>query len=435
METKFKLRRSKVSDIGTITFSFNSYNGKRIRETSKIKIEEKNWDFEKDFPKDGVKEVRRIFENCVNYRKVMDRFIETFIDDNERLPNKEELQDKIGFLLDGKKPTKKEQTLLQELRDKFYEEFTAANKKETESLAQKKKHITHFFSFLKPSPTIADLTSEVVSRYTKFIKVDLQGYEISTLNNYRKNIVSFLNWLKKNKHTEFSLSADYPVIKEKTKTVHSLTKNEMEVLKNIDHLPEHMSKQVDIFLFLCYTGWDISTTALFTKACIDNGIVTNYRKKNGNKQRKVVNDDMQRILDKYSYELPLISPNKGNKNLKQAFKILGLNRMVNVETETLAGGFIVTPTPLHEIVSWHLARKTSCSTNGAELTIPVAMAISGHVDVKVFMKHYVNITDDDLKEQEQNRSKATPPTPEPTPAPQIKQVDFAPVMTVVKRQA
>jgi Holliday junction resolvase RusA-like endonuclease len=104
-----------------------------------------------------------------------------------------------------------------------------------------------------------------------------------------------------------------------------------------------------------------------------------------------------RILIKYNYELPIISDNKGNENLKIAFKQLGLDRNVRI-TSKINQLVKDEVKPLYSVISWHKSRKTAITTAIKKgIPIELVMQLSGHSQYKT-MKRYIDNAKNELKD-------------------------------------
>ena len=75
----------------------------------------------------------------------------------------------------------------------------------------------------------------------------------STKNNYRKSIISFLNWLKYKGISSVINNIEFKKFVMPDKDVISLTEKELLILEKAKLTPI-LQKQIDVFLFGCYTS-------------------------------------------------------------------------------------------------------------------------------------------------------------------------------------
>jgi integrase len=161
-----------------------------------------------------------------------------------------------------------------------------------------------------------------------------------------------------------------------------LTKDQLHVLETATIISEKLAKVRDCFIFSCYSGLAYAEIAAITNdnIVVKNNInwITMKRKKTQRSFLIPMLPPALAIWDKYEANLPVLSNQKYNKNLKELATLLNLN--VNLTT--------------------HLARKTFTTTVllGNNIPLKVASTLLGHSNTRITEKHYAEVTNDLLEQ-------------------------------------
>ena len=135
---------------------------------------------------------------------------------------------------------------------------------------------------------------------------------------------------------------------------------------------DSLSKVRDMFIFQCYTGLAYCDMASLTKDDIRDGVIYKRRKKTDVQSVIPLLSIPQQILEKYGYELPVISNQKYNVYLKALATACGIK------------------TRLYS----HLGRHTAATVminNGIEL--PIIARVLGHTNTKITETIYATLKD------------------------------------------
>ncbi len=384
METRFIYRKPKE----TIFFAIQLE--KRFYKSTGIKLKPNEWG--KGFPK-SVSNTTGVRKTLNNWKNEIDEFIEKTVKEKNRKPTSYELSMSINNLIKGK-PQKNNKTI-----DQIIEDFIDEQKQQLseDTIRYKKIHLKHFSELINGKRrSLADLTDEVLADYRK--KLIKESRENTTTNNYFKTIKSFINWLKKEEQVNIDYSESLKKQKELEKNVIALNRNEIEILENAVGLPEHLQNQIDIFLFGCYTALSIGDIKKLNKDMIQGDYIVIRRTKTEKPLKIPIIHEAKEILLKHDFQLPCISNNKGNENIKKAFKILGLDRKVTVSSKK-NNLVIDSAKPLYEVISWHKSRKTAITTAiNKGIPISAVMILSGHSKYET-MKKYINFSHEELAQE------------------------------------
>lgn len=163
-------------------------------------------------------------------------------------------------------------------------------------------------------------------------------------------------------------------IEKNTKEVVKLDNDEVEIIKH-KAFAGRLDKVRDLFLFQCYTGLSFCDMSALVQSDIqfEDGMyfVRKTRQKTKVVFFTVLNDDAMGILNKYNYQLPLLSNQKYNSYLKEIGDICNIGK------------------ELHS----HLARHT-CATRllNDGMPIEVVAKILGHTNIRQ-TQHYAKLLD------------------------------------------
>ena len=387
MKTRFFLKSNSNDIEGTIYFLFSTEYG-RVKSTTGIKINKKDWS--NGGPKNNVSvsEKRSTIES---FRKKLDNKIIELKKNQNRQPNKSELIAFCKSVMKGDRNVENSIFLSDKIEQFILEDETNTNKQLTKgTMKYKKNHLEGFLEFCGHNSVISELTEHKIDAYKVMLFRD--GNQNTTKNNYRKSIMSFLNWLKAKRISTVINEIDFRKFVEPVKDVIALTEDELRILENAKLTPA-LQKHIDIFLLGCYTALSISDIVNITKDKIEDDHIHTRRIKTDELLKIPLIAEAKQILKKYNYDFKSYGITSGRVQLKKAFRELGLNRKVRITSKVGSRGTIDKMVPLHQEISWHKARKTAITTllsKGVDQSL--VMMISGHKDHRSFRK-YIDGTD------------------------------------------
>ena len=399
MTTTFFLKSNPTDTQGVIHFLFSTGYGK-IKSTTGLKINKKDWSA--GFPKKTVAttEIRSLL---TSFKVKIDKSISDLIESQNRLPNKSELIAFCKSVIKGDRNIENSIFLSDLIQQFISENETSTNKGlATGTLKYKKNHLKGFLAFCGHNSVISELNENKIDAYKAMLFRD--GNENSTKNNYRKSIMSFLNWLKKKRISMVVNEIDFGKFPEPVKDVIALTEDELRILEDTKLTPA-LQKHIDIFLIGCYTALSISDIINISKEKIEDGHIHTRRIKTDELLKIPLIVEAKQILEKYDYNFKSYNETSGRVQLKKAFRELGLNRKVRITSKVGNRRTTDKMVPLHQEISWHKARKTAITTllsKGVDQSL--VMMISGHKDQRSFRK-YIDGTDLLMKVMEKMRKK------------------------------
>lgn len=158
---------------------------------------------------------------------------------------------------------------------------------------------------------IKAITPSFVEGYMSWLTMRLKP---STVNKEMKMLKKILAYAVREGY--ISANPFHITLKETKLEYHPLTENEISMIENKVIENERISAVRDLFVFQCYTGLSYIDMSTFTKDDIINGVIIKNRKKTDVTSVIPILPSVQRILEKYGYELPVISNQKYNSYLK-----------------------------------------------------------------------------------------------------------------------
>lgn len=217
-----------------------------------------------------------------------------------------------------------------------------------------------------------------------------QDYSPNTSGRAMGFIKTFMSWaLKRGYHSSRSWEA-----LKKTQVQKAITFVKLqELLRFKDaELPEHLAKVRDLFCLGCFTGLRYSDISRITEDQIHGDTLIIRTEKDEDLLEIPITAHLREIIARYPEGLPTISNQKGNIYLKEAAKLAGLDRKLSV-SGWKKGRRADSMEPLHDVISWHMARRTFI-TLSLELGMDpiVIIRITGHSDTKT-LKPYLEVTD------------------------------------------
>ena len=234
-----------------------------------------------------------------------------------------------------------------------------------------------------------DLTIESINRSVliKFITFMRSEYELSdnTLQRNYSHFKHFMNWADEN---GLNVSKDYKKItitKRDTDDI-ALTQEEIETLEQIK-LNYRLDFYRDLFLIGVYSGQRYSDYSVFEKADVRDGMIVKRAEKTETHSYIPLHPKLERLLDKYNWELKTVSSQKFNKAIQEICRLAGFDEEVK-KTRYFGQKKKIERFHRWEIVTSHTARRTFI-TLSSEKGMPdhIIMSITGIRDPKTLKKY------------------------------------------------
>ena len=406
-KVKFYLESRKDPSTGDIIkknvpiLLFYSFEGNRLQYFTGLRIDESKWDYESMRVEESQKEKTR-------YNKRLDRikrWVEEITDNADALGiqlSLEEFRNKLKEKSGDTNPQKKSSKTFRELYIEFIEVSKLSKKKGTiKALTTGKNNL---FSFSDKTHTPLAFNKINQEFYNKLIEYcfDVFGFKNNTTGKLIKDLKAFLNWATEqgyNNHFDYKKKA-FKMLREEPEIIF-LTYEELMKLYKHKFVEDHLDRVRDVFCFGCFTGMRFSDISVLTRENIHKDKIVFRITKTDQVNSLPLNSYTRAILKKYSADekpLPVISEQKTNENLKTMADKVKLIRNIKI-THFKGGERIVTVTPLKDLITFHVSKKTFMTnflSRGGSLE--TAMAITGNKDYRTARRYFKVV--DTLKSNE-----------------------------------
>ncbi len=169
----------------------------------------------------------------------------------------------------------------------------------------------------------------------------------------------------------------------------ALTREELRLIADLDLTDNlRLARTRDVFLVGCWTGLRFSDVGRLRKEHIGgDGIITITQAKTDDKVCIPLHPLVREILERYDYQLPIISNQKFNDYVKEVCKLAGIDTPF-IKSITRGGKRQSAIYPKWQLVSSHTARR-SFATNLYLAGFPTIsiMSVTGHRTETAFLKY------------------------------------------------
>lgn len=225
--------------------------------------------------------------------------------------------------------------------------------------------------------------------YVEFVNYSRQTlkHKDNTLGRNIGFIKTFMNWsaLKKH-HANYDFKAFEKPSSETDEIALSI--EELEILWNFDFSKTKRWEKVrDVFVFGCATGMRYSDYSRINKSNIRDGQIFINTQKQKSNLGIPLNKYSRQVLEKYDYELPLVSPQKFRDYIKEVCEKVGFTEDI-IKTSFRGNERIEEKIPKYKMISTHTARRTFITLSLEKGMRPdIIMSITGHKSYSSFKKY------------------------------------------------
>ena len=304
-----------------------------------------------------------------------------------------------------------------DIKDDDYSFFGMFDKYINDRIAKsRQKHIRTVYNHWKKYETkrnykltFESVTVEILRNFENYLRyestITKKDKEVfspkgqNTINRILKVTRTFWNYSRKELRREainisYPFSDGYQLPGERYGKPIYLTAEERNTLFNADISNEKLSRVRDLFVFQCLIGARVGDMCKFTKANVQNNVLSYIPRKTKEGKPVTVNVPLHpmaiEILSRYDMPdhslLPFISGQKYNDYLKDMFKDVGIDRIVtrlnprtNEEEQV----------KLCDIVSSHMARRAFVGNLYGKVDNGIISSMSGHIpNSRAFSRYY-----------------------------------------------
>ncbi len=300
------------------------------------------------------------------------------------------------------KPNKLEEEYAVELFKKVIEDSSKSDSTK-ENYYNAIYHLECFQKYENRKLKVKDFTLYWYDSFINFLHHKIEkpdgtkGLADNTVGTCIKNIKVFLSHLEKRGYPIPVKLSDLKVVRLDT-PIYFLTEEELNTLEDFNFNDSRLEKVRDTFVFNCYTGLRYSDLERLSSNHIVDGVIEMRAYKNQKDIYVPLTPKSERILKKYNYELPLISEQKYNQYIKEACKLSGITKHVEV-IKTKSGNKTYTSVPKWQVITSHIAIKTFISLCGVKGISPKIVSEITGKSVEVILKHYYGIDKETIKSQ------------------------------------
>jgi len=301
--------------------------------------------FEKRVPIDKYAEINILVDKYL--AGIRDDFVQRVID----MPEFDESDD--------------EQKMFMEAWDSYYRYCKMEKKESTYSRIPNNRRILIDFCKKYNKPLTFNAMNEDFGREFKYylsnehinIYTREKGVSNGTVHNIQKSVCAFLNWAHKRKLNS-SLEFKKWDTKKPKSDQHYLREHELNQLVETQvPLNSSEEKAKDLFIFSAYTGMRFSDVKAFKKSFIQDGMIKYTSVKTGKKCMVKLLSNARLILEKYNYELPVVSDSHCNSGIKSVLSKIGITQVVS-RTMQKGKKNIIIEKPLADFITFHSARRS-----------------------------------------------------------------------------
>lgn len=215
---------------------------------------------------------------------------------------------------------------------------------------------------------LKDITPLFIEGFQNYCLTNLK---VNTTNKQLKMLKKILAFAVKERHLE--VSPFQMVLREEKLDYDVLDKSDINKLLDTTFLDSRIEQIRDCFIFQCYTGLAYTDLVNLTQDNIENDVIIGRRKKTDVQFVVPLLPVAKQILEKYNYQLPIISNQAYNRYLKVLGDVSGLGKQ------------------LHS----HLARHTfACLLLNNGVDMKTISRTLGHSSMKITEKIYASMSND-----------------------------------------
>jgi integrase len=404
----FVLKEPDLKGKDTIIYLLFRFNSKRIKMSTKEKIESSYWDTKKQRVRNNLDVNFQEINNNLNLiEKNSITIYHDFKKEFKREPKTEELKTLFSSNL-FKEIYENTSANRQMPFFEFFENFITV-RKENKKVSPKRIYIYNrtiellkdYQKDTKDLVAFERFNERFSVKFRRYLEQE-KNYSANTVQKNFKVIRAVLNNAYAKNYTinrEYKLADFMPEGEESFEIALSI--EELEALHKFDFSDnKKLERTRDLFVVGCYTGLRFSDFSRLGKEHLKDEFLSivpeKTRKKNPLPIIIPVLPPVKEIFEKYNYNLPNnISNQKMNQNLKEMAKKTKLFEDFVTYHKVKGGKKITISHPKHNEIVTHCARRTYC-TMSYKIGIPTQsiMKISGHRTEKSFLR-YLKVTNED----------------------------------------
>lgn len=411
------IRENKVNSKGeSVVYVRYGHQQRSVDITTGVMVEPRHWRSDKQLVNtvSGVRKTK-LNEELLKQNEKSDLFANTIIDKVKsqlisiaRSLIQDDVEPEVhlvkGRYLDSKKPKSANHTTDQ--IEPIFNQFIETSNKSINTVKNYRTalyHLKEYEKFIGKSLSLKMLDMSFYDGFKKFLVQDIikldgtKGLADNSVASTIKNFKVFLTYLEKRGYNFKELTSNLKVSYQ-DKPIYFLTEEEIKILYNHEFESDRLIKARDLFVLNCYLGLRYSDLSRLSKDHINNGVLELRALKNQKDVYVPITPIAESILEKYNYEVPMISEQNLNQYIKEACQLAGIDQKVE-KINTNSGNKNYEFVPKWQVMSTHIAVKTFislCSKKG--ISPKIISTITGKT-VRIILKHYYGIDKGLIREQ------------------------------------
>ncbi|MEM0519663.1 site-specific integrase [Aequorivita flava] len=249
-----------------------------------------------------------------------------------------------------------------------------------------KEILENFSNDKKYNLTFKSINDDFYVEFVNYSRKTLK-HKDNTLGRNIGFIKTYMNWAGGRKyHNNYDFKR-FEKTSSETDEI-ALSFEELETLWNFDFSEnKRLEKVRDVFVLGCASGMRYSDYSRINKSNIRNGQIFINTQKQKSNLGIPLNKYSRQILEKYDYNLPIISPQKFRKYIKEVCKKVEFDEII-VKTSFRGNERIEEKIPKYKMISTHTARRTFITLSLEKGMRPdIIMSITGHKSYSSFKKY------------------------------------------------
>jgi integrase len=378
--TTFELR----GNTNTKTIQCRVTNGRNniVRASTSLKISTDNWITEKQLTKGSNalekninSKLRRIsedVENDINTNIVTTEWLKNIID---VVNGKIKADEKLLFLGACSEYIEQKKNLAKNTLDLYNRSFAL---------------LTEFIGSSRPQ--IKDVNKSFMLSFENYLIVTKKQSK-NTAIQHTRFIITILNDCSKERGLEVAISRGYnekPIKRDKREIV-KLDRAELQLIKELKDLPQHLENSRKWLLIGCEVGQRANDLLSITPSNISNGRLRLTQQKTKKPVVVPLNSQILEILKEFPKQCDIITL---NRNIKTLCKLADLKTLVLKRVKENGTEFLK-EVPKHEAISTHTMRRSYASNHYNLIPTSLIMSVTKHATETQLIK-YIGLTDEDI---------------------------------------
>ncbi|MDI6046309.1 tyrosine-type recombinase/integrase [Flavobacterium yafengii] len=240
-------------------------------------------------------------------------------------------------------------------------------------------------------PQIKDIDKIFMLGFEKWLNT-VKETSINTAIQHTRFIIIILNYCSNEKGLDVSSLRNYkekPTKRDKREIVR-LDRLELQKIKDLQDLPEHLENSRTWFLIGCEVGQRANDLLSIAPTNITGNRLRLRQQKTGKDVVVPLFPDTLKLLDKFPRKIDIITLNRNIKTLCELAKI---------DTPVLKKvNDVLKEVPKHKAVSTHTMRRSYASNQYSIIPTALIMSVTKHATESQLLK-YIGLTDDEIADE------------------------------------